>query len=174
MPARPRSAVWRVAGVLLLPVLGTWVWYASQPSLVWYVSPPMDAQRHRIRVLVPRGWEIDDQAGPHREAIVFRPADHAPRWLRWIFPETDSQSAMFLDWSSEPPDQGFAIQWDRREHVATAADWPYPIAYRALPRTTVHSSVLVAYSRQSRAAFNATHSSICNSLRIEPPDETQR
>ena len=49
---------WLLPLVLVIALLGTWQWYATRPTLVWWTSPPIANSSHRMRVLIPAGWEL--------------------------------------------------------------------------------------------------------------------
>ena len=162
---RFRALPWLVVGGGLLALLGLWGWYASRPALVWYLSPPLDGPGVRVRVLVPRGWSPMLAYDPG--AVTLQPLEPAfslPRWLRWLSSPSEggaylqirstapkSEEIPFLTDPEEVGDMGFQ-RWTCRRSIATRDGRRW---------------VEIFYLRANERAFNATHSAICNSLRIE-------
>src|SRR5438874_2465313 len=82
-----------------ISILGAAYWFTRAPELVWWRSPPMGKTGHRIRVLIPQGWELDppqnttiksaDMVGFYR----FFPADGTPKVVRWLIPKRKLEHA---------------------------------------------------------------------------------
>ncbi len=191
MPSRPVRRASRTlfplsASGVLLALLGVWSWYASRPKLAWYVSPEIHGKR--VRLLIPAGWGQEQDlhgAGSGRVDINLIPPDTAsrwPNWLSWLRPRTEEASIrLTLD-----PDFQFlglsngqfwfdALPAERRSRAHLYDERPeqvdesgnLQVAAREVATRDGRHAVLMIYRRQSRAAFDATHEVICNSLRIE-------
>ncbi len=157
----------------MFALLGVWSWYASRPALVWYVSPPLGPQRMRLRLIVPGGWSggpvlvqapSETLGGGPESIVVLKP--RVPIWARWI---------PWLKWTHEDPALialAFAEKRDPSEHTSveqydSCNRGLYSIAERTVVSRDNRFVTEVAYFRADRRAFDATHSAICNSLRIE-------
>ncbi len=166
-----RALPWLVAVIGLLALLGVWSWYASRPALVWYVSPALDAAGHRIRVLQPVGWEAIfsmPSPAPTGDVLIEPRRDQwtwMPHWMRFgpfAPPEADDRQWLSFDprgfhW----PDKNLGrIEVHRRNYGGFTQS-----VERFDKRHTV--ACYMVYGRSDSRAFDATHSAICNSLRIE-------
>ncbi len=156
--------------VSLLALLTLWSWYASRPALVWYVSPPIDRTVHRLRFLVPKGWECDNpdryakwtQSPLALNSLWLRGVDHRPTWLRWLGSPPVSGCVII----EVGPEQNMPlVPPDGIEREMPTID-TVPISTRFI-RAGEHFSASVSFASEDRLFYRATHSAICNSLRVE-------
>ncbi len=179
-PARSRALPWLVAAVGLVALLGVWSWYASRPALVWYVSPPLDASGARLHVLVPRGWEPHEVASPEELMAGYMllyvsfdpPRGDLPKWIAWLIPgrslaghlSLDVQRRTRAEIASLPPEYGsvLAIGHEEVQEVKNGG-----IAHKGVISPDGRVLATVIYRRLNSRAFAATHSAICNSLKIK-------
>ncbi len=166
---RFRALPWLVAGAGLLALLGVWSWYASRPALVWYVSPRIGSHGSRVRVLVPAHWAVQDYSQYGFLSLVFQPSDDEwPKWLGW-FPHAQERPGVCSIYAcSTAREIGSPIGLHPNRGECVLPDGEYSrLACRWIVDKSVRVQTLVIYARQPDYAFDATHSAICNSLRIE-------
>ncbi len=163
--ARRRSKAllsWLVAAGALIALFGTRAWHASRPVLVWFESPPLGPHHHRIRCLAPSGWQIetDKSAAPY-ELVFIRPRQP----LRCLPLPVRRWFARF-----RRDDGEVAIVWDETHWTSAAMNLEYRAEFHVQDRFGVTANgarwQLYYVSPDSRF-FEATRSTICNSLRIE-------
>jgi hypothetical protein len=178
---RLTRAKWVALFSLALAAIGLWVWYVTQPALVLYTSPPLDNRGFRARVLVPRGWEIDERDSTissgrlttqDRVTIWFRPRP-LPSWLsRLLYRKADAKTEMCIDVAPKLNDLGLnpANPADGSEEswISSAFFARTPCGcFRTIKagNPSIFGDVFLGSSDKS--SFDALHSAVCKSFRIE-------
>ena len=177
---------WLLSTATLLALLALWSWYASRPALVWYVSPRLKSGSC-VHVLVPRGWRQGRYTGVFSafddftpRSITFVPPEPTfrwPRWLSWLNREREQEACLKIN-------PGFVVRESNPARVVVDIGgvhgdldkpeviMPFPqistwTASRGVASADGQRYATVLYARQNQRAFDATHSAICNSLRID-------
>lgn len=158
---------WLLPVILVIALLGTWQWYATRPTLVWWTSPP-DDDGYRVRALVPVGWRLETYSKPPYDCLWQAPESKLPEWLQWFgFSEPSGTLSITVRihgyHASGPLDKGFP---EGQEILAEQSSFIWR-AFRAERVRGKELLVFLSYEHPSKRAFDATHSAICNSLRIE-------
>jgi hypothetical protein len=166
---------WLVAALMGMGVfVGTWVWVATRPALVWWVSPEIGKTGRHVRVLVPRGWEermpIDSGDETTGELMatyaIGPPMDRRPKFLRWMFPHNEAAASMEVLVCRSRPEE---TQWVELGTGITKLAYPdgsYSLDHSAVSRDA-RVMAFVTYHRTDARAFDATYKKICGSLRVE-------
>ncbi len=169
---RGLSARWLLVAAVILCLLGLWSWYASRPALVWQVGPVIDPSGPRARVLVPAGWEAHsvDPLSWKVYAKDFQPAPPSGpvEWLlRLGLAHHPLPAHVVVEAWTRDADLEFERSLDGREHVFNQDNGGtrYFAATRAIRLGELRASVTVQCA--DRGTYDALHSAICNSLRIE-------
>ncbi len=179
------------AGCAVVALFGLWVRSVRQPSLVWYVSPPLDRVGTRVRILYPRGWKPTLRYMAPFQLIQMRPEPLLPWLPRWArlgpFAPPSVWDAVHVDYNLnliKQPEVGGAvpigpilyppgcapptpaeIKWLFRPHFEPSCGCYIEDKTQDCPRNS--GAIHVQYDRIDGAAFWATHTAVCNSLRIE-------
>ena len=164
-----RPAFLALAAIALVAFCAN-AWFVSHEELVSWNSPIVDGTGRRVRLLLPRGWQIDDKWEEQNEAdysrvyVSFSPRHHAPRMLKWLARDLETAYMELL-----------VTHVRSRRIWASGAIRGYRFADTVLPyysnsSATDRKAQMIAelvYKRSNQGAFEATRSAIANSLRIE-------
>src|SRR5258708_5345253 len=172
---------WPVALGLTVAAIGLWIWFASRPALVWYISPPLDSRGLRAKVLVPRGWEmrVRESTVPNgrlsandRVILWFEPRP-LPRWLSFLLDRKgDRGTAICIDLALSledlglnpaNPADGTEQSWTPISLFARTSFGSYRTIKAGNP--PIFGDVFLGSSDKTR--FDALHSAVCGSFRIE-------
>src|SRR6266852_7048941 len=82
--------------VAAVSALGAAYWFTRPPELVWWRSPDLHGSHHRLMVLIPNGWRLDDSTNIEGdfqgfwEALYgFTPVDSRSGWLQRFRPKSE-------------------------------------------------------------------------------------
>ena|SRR5579859_2404887 len=176
------SRALRIAGLLTVVALAAVViWYLRLPALVAYTSQPFDAGRHRIQVLVPRGWKLS-AGGLHLPTGILGQYELAflvfesrpsilPRWLRELLHQPEDHRAdLFIEIARAPQLIGDQMDPFTGGIVASTEEiqfnGPY-LAYRRIKARTGDVFGLVMVSCEDRSRLDTLDAAICKSFRIK-------
>ena len=157
---------WLLPVILVIALLGTWQWYGTRPTLVWWTSPRHDSAGRRLRVLVPAEWKLEQRASPNEVEWCWTPKRRRiPRLLNWLWPNSGSGYLILIarDLDRMPPKNWMKVP----EGVEDLQGHDSKI-WRAFAGLRGKRLVaILLYGRSNDAAFDSTHSDICNSLHVE-------
>jgi hypothetical protein len=169
---RKRAGLW-IAGLAIIAAIGATYRPTRPPELVWWTTPVIADTRRHVRVLIPRGWTMEDRTADtiipkelwHRYYQI-RPTDDRPHYLRRILPEPIEEAII-----------GVGVEdFGRSTNELNDSKTTVPrletqdglhIASRTLICDGGRIWADVTYTRADIQAFTATYDAICNSLRIE-------
>src|SRR5262245_27902280 len=76
-----------------VPTLALAYCIARPPELVWWRSSAIGPNHRQVKMLVPAGWQIQQEAagdtppgGDWEREYFFHPIDNMPKYLRWLRP----------------------------------------------------------------------------------------
>jgi hypothetical protein len=164
--ARRRQAVMWIATLAGIAAAGATIQLTRAPDFVWWTSPPIGETGRHVCILVPQGWECRAKILVNLEPLSLQfdivPIDRRPAFLRRLLPRRVEAAKTVIGithYQGRVPDGAY----DNDRTMRLAGDTSHRIVIDRHSRIT--SSVF--YSRTDRAAFDATYTLICNSLRIE-------
>ncbi len=149
----------------------------------WYVSPPLDAAGHRVKVLVPVGWAMDRGAmhlpmaagGDGRFAVTFSRRSWSPmcRLRARLGRSAADGPYVYIGATRRSPTSSAATgAASGREMVRRNMSGDLE-AVRVIKVGDPPMYVWAEVVAGDGPTFRAVHSAICNSLRIEPSGDTK-
>lgn len=159
--------------VVTLSALGAAYWSSRPSELVWWTSPPIAGSGQRARVLIPRGWELDNLDddwhgdGARYAQYSIRPVNRTPWFLRWLFRARQVDSALEVTDCKATVDLHAAVgNYICGKLVFFKSENP-PRSWRWVQSENAKTVAMVSYQCSNQRAFNSTYRQICNSLMIE-------
>jgi hypothetical protein len=177
-PTRRKIPFLPMAVVIVLVVaVSTELWLTNRPALEWWISPEIGRSGRHVRILVPRGWEVqlplDSGRQTNGELITYYSInllDRRPSFLRRIIPRGRVFGGMTINTiqsRAKRPDDDFKS--NKVTGIAINDSGP-GVSIWAERRVISRDALLVAeayYGRSDRKAFDATYRQVLNSLKIE-------
>ncbi len=162
------------AGLAVIAAIAATYQLTRLPELVWWTSPPIGETNHRVRVLIPNGCTMTATFGPTKNEdpvwegqFLFHATNHLPTCLRWILRGKEEDPLVAVHVFLPPHDKPSRFDYsDGRLNLARLPGGEYQ-SFRYLLFRESRIAAGIVYNRFDRMAFEATHKTICNSLRIE-------
>jgi hypothetical protein len=163
---RRRLALRFVVLVVAFSLLAAAYWFTRPPDLVWWTSPEIKGTKHRLKALIPSGWQRlalkTDPPKVWAGSYDFEPVDNRPRFLRWILRQ-EKEDAMITIGVKEVAEMGGRME----DQIIRNDMQGLATVFCSRDRPDSHLWAFAFLYRSNIPAFNRTYLRICNSLRIE-------
>ncbi len=170
---RRQWLILRIMPVLALALVFSLANRFSQPSnLEWWTSPEFGSSRHRVRLLIPHGWEVSTRVTVSGSGDLWQqlyeivPKDNRPTLLRRLFPNMGPLGHLALEAGTKPSAaiKSISIMYLPGAQILNAHDNP---PEKSIDDIRTNTWAKIYFMQPKRRGINATYMAICNSLKLE-------